>query len=66
MKKEVTHIDRAMRISEVSEAIGASRSTIYVWLSKGMFPKPRRLGVRRVGWLRSDIQKWLQSRPEAA
>lgn len=57
---------RAMRISEVAETVGASRSSIYAWISKNEFPKPKKLGARRVGWLAADVENWLNSRPDAA
>ena len=28
------------------------------------FPRPRKLGKRAVGWLATDIQNWIESRPQ--
>ena len=43
---------------------GLSRSTLYAYVSIGMFPKQRRLGVRRIAWLASDVRAWMTSRPQ--
>tara|TARA_R100000900_G_scaffold536_1_gene921 strand:+ start:194545 stop:194667 length:123 start_codon:yes stop_codon:yes gene_type:complete len=31
-------------------------------MAEGSFPKPISLGARAVGWIQSDIEKWLDSR----
>ncbi len=43
---------------------GLSRSTLYACVSIGLFPKRRRLGVRRIAWLASDFRAWMASRPQ--
>jgi prophage regulatory protein len=40
-----------------------SKSTIEEEIRQGRFPKPRQLSGRRVGWLVSEIDAWLDSRP---
>lgn len=42
-----------------------SRASIYEWMKNGTFPKPVKLGVRRVAWRSSDINKWLADREAA-
>lgn len=56
---------RVMRLTEVCHTVGAKKSTVYLWISKGTFPKPLRLGPRTVGWLTSDIAMWLDERISA-
>jgi len=34
-------------------------------IGRGEFPAPVKLGARAVGWRRSDIEAWLESRPAA-
>lgn len=53
-----------LRLSDVIKRTGLSRSTIYLSISKGMFPKNISLGARSVGWLESEINAWMQSRIE--
>lgn len=48
-----------LRLPTVKARTGLSRSTIYLRVSQGTFPKPITLGVRAVGWLESEIDEWL-------
>lgn len=50
-----------LRLPAVKARIGLSRSSIYLLVSKGSFPRPVSLGARAVGWLESDIEGWLDS-----
>jgi prophage regulatory protein len=54
--------DRFMAIIEVMKTSGTSRSTVYEWVKRGILPKPRKLGPRRVGWLASEMAEWVKSR----
>ena len=56
--------NRILRLPIVIELTGLSRSTIYLHIKNGVFPKPISLGRRAVGWLESDIQQWLDQRIE--
>ena len=53
---------KILRISQVKQQIGLSRSTIYQRISKGLFPRPISLGLRAVGWLESDLEDWIAER----
>jgi prophage regulatory protein len=55
-----------LRLPEVKKSTGLSRSTIYLRIVQGTFPKPVSLGGRAVGWLEAEIQEWLQQRIEAS
>jgi prophage regulatory protein len=48
-----------IRIAEVCELLGISRSTIYKRLSERSFPEPVRLGPRSVRWRVDAIEAWL-------
>ena len=50
---------KILRLPSVKDRTGLSRSTIYLHISKGVFPKSISLGERAVGWLESDIDEWL-------
>ncbi len=60
----VTHT--ILRLPAVKTRTGLSRSTIYLRVSQGTFPKPVSLGGRAVGWMEAEIQEWLQRRIEAS
>lgn len=53
-----------LRLPAVKTRTGLSRSTIYLRISEGSFPKPVSLGGRAVGWLEDEIQQWLEERIE--
>ena len=55
-----------LRLPKVKTRTGLSRSTIYLKISEGEFPKPISLGVRAVGWLESDINSWIEKQIEAS
>ncbi|MDD2055068.1 AlpA family transcriptional regulator [Pseudomonas putida] len=50
---------RIIRLKEVIGSTGLARSTIYKFVSVGVFPKPISLGDRCVGWLESEVQDWI-------
>ncbi|WP_340053761.1 helix-turn-helix transcriptional regulator [Pseudomonas sp. JAI120] len=50
---------RIIRLKEVIESTGLARSTVYKFISDGVFPKPISLGDRCVGWLESEVQDWI-------
>ncbi|MCE9508327.1 MAG: AlpA family transcriptional regulator [Alphaproteobacteria bacterium] len=57
--------ERILRLAEVMEIVGLSRSTIYAWIAEGTFPRYVRLGNRSVGWLKSEIDQFIQKCAEA-
>ncbi len=56
--------DRILRLPEVLERIGISRTRLYVWIGAGEFPAPLKLTVSgtAVGWRASDIDQWIADR----
>lgn len=61
---ELPKKDRFLRLADVKQRTGLSRSTIYLNISKGIFPKNVNLGSRAVAWLESEIEAWMQARVE--
>ena len=51
-----------LRIKKVIEKTGLAKSTIYKKIAEKEFPKPISLSVKAVGWLESDIQKWIEEK----
>jgi prophage regulatory protein len=54
--------DSFLRLADVQRRVPFSRSTIYLMISRGEFPKQISLGARAVGWLKSEIDQWIESR----
>lgn len=55
-----------IRLPEVKARTGLSRSTIYLRISTGTFPKPISLGGRAVGWIETEIQAWINECVQAS
>ena len=53
---------KILRLPQVKEITGLSRSTIYLRMSEGAFPKHISLGSRAVGWLNSEVIDWMEQR----
>lgn len=51
-----------LRRPEVEARTGLPRSTMYDWISRGVFPAPVTLGAKAVGWLEHEIDAWVESR----
>ena len=56
---------RVVRIKEVLEITGLSKSVVYDMVSRNEFPRPVRISHRAVAWHQADIEEWLDSRPPA-
>ena len=57
---------RFLRLPEVLARTGLSRSTVYVRLEQGRFPRPVSLGARAVGWIESEVDEWMRERIAAS
>lgn len=54
---------RILRLPEVLERTGLGRTSVYKLMGSGEFPRPRKLTSSANGWLESEIQDWIDSRP---
>lgn len=55
-----------LRLPTVKTRTGLSRSTIYLRISEGSFPKPVSLGGRAVGWIEEEVNDWLNQQIETS
>jgi prophage regulatory protein len=57
---------RILRLPDVKELVGLSRSAIYRRIAQGDFPQAISLGGHKaVGWHEASIEQWIASRPAA-
>ena len=56
---------RILRVPDVLERTGLSRTTIWRLESRGDFPARRRLGPQAVGWAEDEVTAWLDDRAPA-
>ena len=54
-----------IKLKDVQRITSLSRSSIYAYIEKGIFPTQVKLGARSVAWLESDIQSWVESKINA-
>ncbi|MCS5706917.1 AlpA family transcriptional regulator [Synechococcus sp. FGCU-3] len=57
---------KLLRLPQVKQSTGLSKSTIYSRIAEGTFPKQIPLGPRLVVWVESDIQNWIAEQVSAA
>ena len=55
-----------MRLPAVMARTGLSRSTIYLRISKGCFPRSISLGGRAVGWIDTEVNEWVAQQIKAS
>jgi prophage regulatory protein len=56
---------RILRLPEVMQTVGLSRSAIYEKMAAREFPKGIPLAGRAVGWLDTDISEWITKQVRA-
>ena len=58
---------KLIRLDEVIDVTGLSRSHLYHLISQGLFPTQINLcGGRAVAWVESEVQAWIDSQIEAS
>ena len=57
---------KLLRLPQVKESTGLSKSSIYARIAEGTFPKQISIGPRLVVWVESDIQNWISEQVSAA
>ena len=62
----ITVATAILRLPALKARVGLSRSSIYLRVSQGDFPRPVQLGPRAVGWVESEVEAWLTRQVEAS
>jgi len=55
-------MNKIIKLPAVRELTTLSSATIYRLISKGEFPKQIKLAERSSGWLKSEVDDWLESK----
>ncbi len=53
---------RLLRLPEVKEKGGLSRTAIYKLIAEGQFPRQVCIGPRTVAWCQDDLEAWIEQR----
>ena len=64
MTQKDYHGQAILRRRQVEARTGLSKSSIYLAIQRGEFPRPIKIGKRAVGWIECDIDAWMQERIE--
>ena len=55
-------METILRLPVVKAKTGLSRSTLYLLMARGEFPQSVRLGRHAVGWVETDVARWIEER----
>ncbi len=58
----MTDTVRLLRLPQVCDRTGLSRSTIYELVADELLPKPVQISARTVGWVESEIDAFIRDR----
>lgn len=51
---------KILKLIDVLDLTGLSRSAVYELCAKGEFPSKVQLTARSVGWLEGEVHRWIQ------
>jgi len=54
--------NKILRLPDLKEQCGISRSAIYQGMKEGTFPQSIPLGTRMVGWSETEINEWIENK----
>ncbi len=57
---------RFLRLKQVREQVGLSRTTLYEKIKRGEFPRSYPLGARAKGFLASEVDAWMEAQVKGA
>ncbi len=57
--------ERLLRVNDVTDLIGVSRSTLYRMFKANQFPQPIRIGPRACRWRLSQVLERMNAHPAA-
>ena len=55
-------MNNLIRLKDVKQMTGLSRSTIYSYIRYGVFPKQIQLGERASAWIKNEVDEWIIAR----
>ena len=59
-------MEKLLRLPQVLNTVGISRSALYQLIARGDFPKPIKIGKRASVWPESAVQRWIEMRVATA
>jgi len=59
-------MNKFIKLDDVMEMTGLSRSSIYQFMADGTFPDKVKLGARSVAWDANEVRGWMDGRIAAS
>lgn len=66
MAQQSPNAPTILRLKQVKQRTGISRSSIYLAMNCGNFPRKISLGARSVGWIEEEIDSFIRARIDAS
>lgn len=60
-----TFVPRLMSPKEAAAATSLSRPLLTLMAKEGQFPKPVQLGIKRIAFVREEVEAWIDQRIDA-
>jgi prophage regulatory protein len=57
---------RLLRIREVLHLTGLTRSTMYSYIPRGLFPAQIKIGLKASAWRLDEVEAWIEARTKAS
>jgi len=54
--------DRLLLFEDVRKQTALAHSTLYAMMKRGEFPRPMKIGRKRVAWPASEVRAWIKGR----
>ena len=54
--------NRFLRLRQVLDIVGLSKSAVYARIREGSFPKAISLGGTSVAWIEAEVNSWMNAR----
>jgi prophage regulatory protein len=60
LRQVMTPMTRLLRLREVLQTTGLTRSTMYSLAARGLFPRPYKISARASAWRESELRQWAE------
>lgn len=60
-RRETLPNDVLLRLPQVLARVPVGKSTLWLWVREGRFPKPIKLGPMTTAWHAADVAAWIDS-----
>jgi prophage regulatory protein len=54
--------ERILRMHQITDLTGLSKSTLYLYMKQGKFPRSIPIGERSRGFVESQVQEWINQK----